>query len=79
MADPDPPALASPDPVRTAPRSGLPEPGSNGTVIDWDVLRAEARDACLKAYAPYSSFPVGAAAFTSDGRIVTGSNVENAS
>jgi cytidine deaminase len=31
------------------------------------------------AYAPYSQFPVGAAAFVDDGRIVTGCNVENAS
>jgi len=32
-----------------------------------------------KAYAPYSQFPVGAAAFVDDGRIVAGCNVENAS
>ncbi|MBT8161240.1 cytidine deaminase [Arthrobacter sp. GN70] len=32
-----------------------------------------------KAYAPYSNFPVGAAALTDDGRIVSGCNVENAS
>jgi cytidine deaminase len=31
------------------------------------------------AYAPYSKFPVGAAAVVDDGRIVTGCNVENAS
>ena len=31
------------------------------------------------AYAPYSSFPVGAAALVDDGRVVTGCNVENAS
>jgi cytidine deaminase len=31
------------------------------------------------AYAPYSKFPVGAAAFVDDGRIVSGCNVENAS
>ncbi|WP_051112584.1 cytidine deaminase [Nonomuraea coxensis] len=31
------------------------------------------------AYAPYSKFPVGAAALVDDGRIVTGCNVENAS
>ncbi len=32
-----------------------------------------------KAYAPYSKFPVGAAALTEDGRIISGCNVENAS
>ena len=31
------------------------------------------------AYAPYSKFPVGVAAFVDDGRIVKGCNVENAS
>ena len=31
------------------------------------------------AYAPYSHFPVGVAALVSDGRIVSGCNVENAS
>lgn len=30
------------------------------------------------AYAPYSNYPVGAAALVDDGRIVTGCNVENA-
>jgi len=32
-----------------------------------------------RAYAPYSRYPVGAAAVVDDGRIVTGCNVENAS
>jgi thymidine phosphorylase len=32
-----------------------------------------------QAYAPYSSFPVGAAAIVTDGRIISGCNVENAS
>ena len=32
-----------------------------------------------KAYAPYSRYPVGAAALATDGRIVAGCNVENAS
>jgi cytidine deaminase len=32
-----------------------------------------------RAYVPYSKFPVGAAALTEDGRIVSGCNIENAS
>ncbi|MCK9913262.1 MULTISPECIES: cytidine deaminase [Microbacterium] len=47
--------------------------------IDWDALRVAANDAMRRAYAPYSNFPVGAAALTDDGRIVSGCNVENAS
>lgn len=35
--------------------------------------------ACGNAYAPYSNFPVGAAALSSSGHIFTGNNVENAS
>ena len=46
---------------------------------DWAVLREAAVDAMGHAYAPYSSFPVGAAALVDDGRVVTGCNVENAS
>ena len=46
--------------------------------IDWEALRAAARDIMTKAYAPYSEFPVGAAALVDDGRVVTGCNVENA-
>jgi cytidine deaminase len=38
-----------------------------------------AREAATNAYVPYSSFPVGAAVLTSDGRVITGCNVENAS
>ncbi len=47
--------------------------------FDWEALRAQARDAMSRAYAPYSNYPVGAAALVSDGRVVTGCNVENAS
>ncbi|GGP17387.1 cytidine deaminase [Nonomuraea glycinis] len=47
--------------------------------IDWDALREQAAEAMQHAYAPYSKFPVGAAAVVDDGRIVTGCNVENAS
>lgn len=49
------------------------------TDIDFVTLRAAAREAAGHAYAPYSHFPVGAAALTDDGRIVVGCNVENAS
>lgn len=47
--------------------------------IDWVSLRAAAQAAMTRAYVPYSRFPVGAAGLTTDGRIVTGCNVENAS
>lgn len=46
--------------------------------MDWDGLRAAALQASGRAYAPYSHYRVGAAALVSDGRIVTGCNVENA-
>ncbi|MET8775546.1 cytidine deaminase [Nocardia sp. NPDC050713] len=47
--------------------------------IEWNVLRDNAIRVMRNAYAPYSRFPVGAAALTSDGRIVSGCNVENVS
>ncbi|WP_022904685.1 cytidine deaminase, partial [Curtobacterium sp. B8] len=47
--------------------------------VDWSALRDAATAAMRHAYAPYSSFPVGAAALTDDGRVVSGCNVENAS
>jgi len=47
--------------------------------IDWAALRTAANEAMKRAYAPYSEFPVGAAALVDDGRIVSGCNVENAS
>jgi cytidine deaminase len=50
-----------------------------GSAPDWAELRAAARAVMARAYAPYSRFPVGAAALVDDGRVVTGCNVENAS
>ena len=43
-----------------------------------DLLKA-ARQAADKAHCPYSNFHVGAAVRCTDGTVVTGSNVENAS
>lgn len=45
---------------------------------DWERLRTAATEAMSRAYAPYSKYPVGAAALTEDGRLVSGCNVENA-
>ncbi|BCI80322.1 cytidine deaminase [Mycobacterium sp. SMC-18] len=47
--------------------------------IDWKLLRDKAIAVSRGAYAPYSNFPVGAAALVDDGRIVVGCNVENVS
>ena len=49
------------------------------TAVDWAGLRAAAAEAMRRAYAPYSNFPVGAAALVDDGRTVVGCIVENAS
>lgn len=42
-------------------------------------LLAAARKAASSAYAPYSRFPVGAAALTTAGDVFLGANIENAS
>lgn len=47
--------------------------------IDWKLLRDNAIEASKAAYAPYSGFPVGAAALVDDGRVIRGCNVENVS
>jgi len=60
----------------------VPNPRGIATVtdtIDWKLLRDNAIQAAYGAYAPYSGFPVGAAALVDDRRIVTGCNVENVS
>lgn len=48
------------------------------TITDAELLE-RARTATGNSYTPYSGFPVGAALLLSDGTVVTGCNVENAS
>jgi cytidine deaminase len=47
--------------------------------LDLEALVYAARDAARHAYVPYSDFRVGAAVLCSDGTVVPGCNVENAS
>ena len=48
-------------------------------MMDWTPLISAAQKVAVRAYVPYSHYPVGAAALTDDGRLIVGTNVENAS
>jgi cytidine deaminase len=52
--------------------------GQSDGSFDWAGLQDRAVEAMGHAYAPYSHYPVGAAAVVDDGRVVVGCNVENA-
>jgi cytidine deaminase len=52
---------------------------SSSSAIPWNELRERAHHATSTAYAPYSRVTVGACGITTDGLIIIGSNVENAS
>jgi cytidine deaminase len=51
--------------------------GKRSNRISDDELVERAKEARSVAHAPYSSFEVGAALVTSDGRLFTGCNIEN--
>src|SRR5688572_17349727 len=61
----------------TSPRTTIPSHGSRDT-RDIAPLRDRAAAAMQQAYAPYSTFQVGAALLGDDGSIWDGCNVENA-
>ena len=63
----------------TVDRTSTTDPtDSADSAVDWESLRAAAREVMGHAYVPYSRYPVGAAAIVDDGRVVVGCNVENA-
>ena len=66
-------------PTTTTTADGTAPAGSPAADLPWAELAEAATAAMRKAYVPYSNFPVGAAALTDDGRIISGCNVENAS
>lgn len=53
--------------------------GSTTRIGSMPALLAKAKGVAKHAYAPYSGFAVGAAVETTDGRIFTSANMENAS
>lgn len=53
-------------------------PNTSENQVRNELIR-RARQVSEQAYAPYSHYPVGAAAYFSSGKIYTGCNVENAS
>nr|XP_028596386.1 cytidine deaminase [Podarcis muralis] len=56
---------------------GAPNPAALGPE-QVQLLLATSKEAKRFAYCPYSNYPVGAALLTSDGKIFSGCNIENA-
>ena len=54
-------------------------PSTPVSAVEREQLIEAAKQALLRAYAPYSNFYVGAAVLTDQGQIFIGCNVENAS
>ncbi|GAA3284713.1 cytidine deaminase [Nesterenkonia halobia] len=70
---------ARPEPTDDTEVTGSLRLFPGGGAVDWEKLNTRARIAMTRAYAPYSGYPVGAAALLSDGTVISGCNVENAS
>ena len=58
---------------------GMTRDGEMQTDVSDETLLEMARQAMLRSYSPYSSYPVGAALLCADGRVFQGCNIENAS
>jgi homotetrameric cytidine deaminase len=66
-------------PANALASSFMPHPDDNPLDPALEGLLAQARQAALHSYSPYSGFRVGAALQLTNGKVVTGTNVENVS
>jgi len=59
--------------------AGITRDGASTAIPADDQLIALAKEAMMRSYSPYSRFKVGACLLSEDGRVFTGTNIENAS
>lgn len=59
--------------------AGVPRDGDKTSLPTDAQLIALAKEAMRRSYSPYSHFKVGACVLSADGRVFTGTNIENAS